>query len=200
VRNNVHVDETNMENKDSAWGTWLQAQLDLRQWRQADLVKNSDGAIKRDRVSKWINGIDRPSYRAAVIVANTLGINQRPALEAAGFMETEEAARTRQERVEAFVQAQQRKPGARLRKALRGYSDLDLLDEMMRRARLRDLGADALPTVGSTTDTRFTDATPIDDDEDVEIQAALTGERSDLALAASDRPDIEGEQERYEEQ
>lgn len=68
-----------------AWGEWLRRELDKRDWRQADLVRESQGHIKRDRASKWANGNERPTYRMAIVVANTLGASHDDALTAAGY-------------------------------------------------------------------------------------------------------------------
>lgn len=68
-----------------AWGAWLSQQLKERGWRQADLVRESAGLIKRDRVSKWVNGIERPTYRLTVVVANTLSLPTNEVLHAAGY-------------------------------------------------------------------------------------------------------------------
>lgn len=70
-----------------AWGDWLANELSERTWRQADLVRESGGLIKRDRASKWASGSERPSYRLAVVAANTLGVTHERALEAAGYIE-----------------------------------------------------------------------------------------------------------------
>ncbi|MEJ1087005.1 hypothetical protein WDU99_01595 [Microbacterium sp. Mu-80] len=67
------------------WGLWLSQQLKQRDWRQADLVRESQGLIKRDRVSKWVNGIERPTYRLTVVVANSLSLPPEEVLEAAGY-------------------------------------------------------------------------------------------------------------------
>ncbi|WP_136057299.1 helix-turn-helix transcriptional regulator [Microbacterium sp. K24] len=67
------------------WGEWLREQLAERGWRQADLVRESEGLIKRDRASKWVNGNERPSHRLAIVAANTLGITRERALFAAGY-------------------------------------------------------------------------------------------------------------------
>ena len=63
------------------WGEWLSAALTARGWRQADLVRQSEGLIKRDRASKWVNGNERPSHRLAIVVS------REDALEAAGYYE-----------------------------------------------------------------------------------------------------------------
>ncbi|MGG7509047.1 helix-turn-helix domain-containing protein [Plantibacter sp. YIM 135249] len=67
------------------WTEWLIAELDKRGWKQADLVKASGGAIKRDRVSKWVNGKERPTHRNAIVIANVLGADAAQALAAASF-------------------------------------------------------------------------------------------------------------------
>lgn len=172
---------------------WLQERLDERGWRQADLVNYSEGSIKRDRVSKWINGKEKPSYRYAVIVANTLGVDQSGALEVAGFVESDEQRRERQVKLEAAGLSQEAIPSPELRAELRKFDDATLLGELLVRTKLREV---AESNVSSTSDAEVTDETPNEE----ELVKALRGEATDYALAASDRPDIEGEQEHYEEQ
>jgi len=98
---------------------WLTAQLDLRGWRQADLVRASK--LPRDRVSKWVNGHESPTHRNAVIIANTLGVPVEEAVAAAGLDDP--------------VSEPERPGPAR---ALARYSDSDLLSELQLRARARE--------------------------------------------------------------
>jgi len=74
-----------IEDRAAAWGTWLQAQLNQRDWRAADLVRASGGSIKPDRASKWLSGKERPSHRYALITANTLGASPKEALDVSGY-------------------------------------------------------------------------------------------------------------------
>jgi transcriptional regulator with XRE-family HTH domain len=78
---------TNPTNEELAanWGEWLRDMLDSKNWTQSDLVAASDKLIRPDRVSKWVNGKERPSHRNAVIVANTLGVSTTAALDVAGY-------------------------------------------------------------------------------------------------------------------
>ncbi len=76
----------------AAWGIWLSEQLESRGWRQADLVNNSGGRIKRDRASKWVRGAESPTHRMAVVVANTLEVSRADALRAAGYEPAAEEA------------------------------------------------------------------------------------------------------------
>lgn len=98
-----------------SWSEWLRAQLDEREWRNADLVNRSQNTIKADRVSKWLNGKETPSYRLAIVTANTLGVERAEALTAAGFGDE--------------VPAADAPPPVTLETA----SDADLLRELLRR-------------------------------------------------------------------
>jgi len=86
------------EQAGNRWSKWLQEKLDERGWRQADLVNNSEGHIKRDRASKWVRGVETPTWRMAKVAANTLGVPQSEALRAAGF-ENEASEMDRQKSV-----------------------------------------------------------------------------------------------------
>ncbi|MBE7953580.1 hypothetical protein ILP86_04500 [Microbacterium sp. R1] len=86
----------------NSWGAWLATKLDEREWRQADLVRESGGLIKRDRASKWLSGNERPSHRLAIVVANTLDLPHEEALEAAGF--TAESSKREKDLDEALAQ------------------------------------------------------------------------------------------------
>ncbi|EYT61662.1 hypothetical protein [Microbacterium sp. UCD-TDU] len=86
----------------NSWGAWLATKLDEREWRQADLVRESGGLIKRDRASKWLSGNERPSHRLAIVVANTLDLPHEEALEAAGF--TAESSKREKDLEEALAQ------------------------------------------------------------------------------------------------
>lgn len=111
-----------MENETRAWSEWLAQKLDERSWRQADLVRNSEGEIKRDRASKWLSGKETPSYRLAIIVANTLGVDRDEAIIAAGYLPT--AAAENFPKTRAWV--------------LEDFSDEELLEELQRRAKKRE--------------------------------------------------------------
>ncbi|WGD38508.1 helix-turn-helix transcriptional regulator [Lysinibacter sp. HNR] len=69
----------------TSWSDWLHEELSARNWRQADLVRESEGHIKRDRVSKWLAGKEQPSYRMAAVVADVLEIPFDEVLRVAGY-------------------------------------------------------------------------------------------------------------------
>lgn len=95
------------ETPGEAWSRWLLARLEEKGWRQADLVRNSGGLIKRDRASKWTSGKENPTYRLAMVTANTLDVPQSDALLAAGYIteETQFAIHETEERL-ALVKKQ----------------------------------------------------------------------------------------------
>lgn len=140
-----------------AWAQWLQEHLDQRGWRQADLVRESQGTIKRDRASKWLAGRETPSYRSAVYVANTLGIDHDDALIAAGYRQPSEDG------------AASTPLAATPARTLQDYSDLDLIAEIQRRAAQRPLG-----DVGRLSDDDIRDALP-------DLPEGYTKSRLDLA-------------------
>lgn len=107
------------------WSEWLTSELEKRGWRQADFVRESHGTIQRDRVSKWLNGDSRPSHRYAIITANTLGTSHEEALRAAGFD------------FSPVEDALALALGNQLNRGLTGYTELELIDELRRRARER---------------------------------------------------------------
>lgn len=124
------------------WQAWLQGQLDERGWRQKDLVAASEGTIKRDRVSKWVTGKELPSYPNAIIVANTLQVPQISALRAASFDVSRDAENVPSDRTRAMHEAAEEIKGRytdyETRRALYDYSDSDLLNELRRRAEIRE--------------------------------------------------------------
>lgn len=110
------------------WAEWLRNRLDERAWKQSDLVRESKSHIKADRVSKWLNGRERPSYKLAIITANTLGIPHDVALSAAGYADQlPDAKREASTPLRIFVE-----------KPLSDFDELELLDELRRRATLRE--------------------------------------------------------------
>ena len=94
VRNTSFVGNPTNEELAIHWGEWLREMLDSKNWAQSDLVAASDKLIRPDRVSKWVNGKERPSHRNAVIVANTLGVSITSALAVAGYGSSEVEAPT----------------------------------------------------------------------------------------------------------
>jgi|GEM_PF-5369939 len=117
------------------WAAWLDAQLVSRGWRQADLVLASKGTITRDRVSKWLSGNDGPSYKSAIVVANVLGLHQNEALEAAGFMASQDSAAKARQQYEEIKSLKNSKPARSNRRDLKKFSDSELLEELLRRSR-----------------------------------------------------------------
>ncbi|WP_345750075.1 hypothetical protein [Microbacterium rhizophilus] len=118
------------------WATWLQAQLDVRGWRQADLVRESQGLIKRDRVSKWLRGAERPTHRMAVITANTLGVSRDEVLGAAGY--EAEGEPVTYSTLPSGGQLTAQTPPRELALALAAVSDVALLELLLERAQTRD--------------------------------------------------------------
>ncbi|MFJ4173338.1 helix-turn-helix domain-containing protein [Microbacterium sp. NPDC089696] len=116
------------------WGEWLHQMLDERGWRQADLVRESNGLIKRDRASKWVNGNERPSHRLAIVAANTLGVTQESALTAAGYSPTVESLVADREALVAEYEVRMRRLRELDQKVdLSSVSSADLLGELARR-------------------------------------------------------------------
>lgn len=125
---------------ETPWAIWLRDALGEKGMRAADLVRRSEGAIKRDRVSKWLNRGEAPTYRNAQIVANILEMPQRDALLAAGFAYVGDA--TADEGAAWAPHPQKTTVGRqRLKSALHEYSTVQLLEEVQRR-----LAADASHT------------------------------------------------------
>ena len=123
---------------DTTWSDWLRQQLDARQWPQAELVRRSGGAIKADRVSKWLKGSEQPSHRNAVRTANALEVDVDEALEVAGYGDAlvEAAWLEQQQALADQRQVEETAQRARTR-ALREATTLELLEELMRREQKR---------------------------------------------------------------
>lgn len=64
------------------WAAWLRERLDGKP--QKYLVDRSAGAIKPDRISRWLKG-QRPDPEAVVLVARILRANPQDALLVAGY-------------------------------------------------------------------------------------------------------------------
>ncbi|MBW1639286.1 hypothetical protein G3H63_09405 [Microbacterium resistens] len=121
------------------WAVWLQAELDRRGWRGADLVRESGETVKRDRVSKWLRGYEAPSHRLAVVVANTLGVDSTEALIAAGFnvvrLDEDGQIKLDPEKTLAAIRNMERSLPDEFRlRQLEHFSDAELLAELQRRA------------------------------------------------------------------
>lgn len=112
------------------WAEWLSTELKRRNWKQAQLVAESGGDIKADRVSKWVNGRERPSHKFAVMTANVLGADRNEALRAAGYddLPSDVASVPTDVRVDASTVSPEPDP------RLVEVSDEDLLRELLRRA------------------------------------------------------------------
>lgn len=133
ARNTCRMTEKDVS---EAWGSWLSQQLSDRGWRQADLVRESQGLIKRDRVSKWVNGIERPTYRLTVVVANTLTLPTNEVLQAAGYATPEQDPLTEFE-AHYFASNDVTDTAAIDPRALREYPDSMLMEELARRLAAR---------------------------------------------------------------
>ncbi|WP_141881356.1 helix-turn-helix domain-containing protein [Homoserinimonas aerilata] len=132
------MEETNNENRAEIWAEWLQEMLDSKRWRQADLVNNSHGTVKRDRASKWLSGKESPSYRNAIVVANTLNVSHSSALRAAGF-ESDEIDQDHSRRlIAAQASIDNYVPPASAQRALAEFPDSILIGEILRRAHERE--------------------------------------------------------------
>lgn len=128
------------------WAEWLAKELAERGWRQADLVRESRGAIKPDRVSKWLAGKEMPSFNSALITADALGVPQSKALQVAGFdgksiLKSPEAIGTLAELANAKRQVQVLTVRLDALRSLRlsEFSDAELAEEILRRAEERDV-------------------------------------------------------------
>lgn len=119
ARNTYVMNETTM------WREWLAAHLKERDWRQADLVRESQGTIKRDRASKWLSGNEVPSYRLAVAVANTLDVAREEALAAAGYLSEQVLRSTTNEQTQDS------------QVTLSVFTDIELTRELLSRAQAR---------------------------------------------------------------
>lgn len=145
------------------WATWLQRQLDRRQWRPIDLVRaggtkaNGRPVIGSERLTNWLRASQRPSYDFAILTADALGVSPEDALLAAGYSTVPETIDKR---------AEQRP------RDLTGYSTADLVAELYRRfvrptarARSTDLRISAFDGRG------WSDLTP---DEQDQVRRAIT--------------------------
>jgi len=123
---------------DMTWSTWLRQQLDERQWPQAELVRRSGGAIKADRVSKWLKGTENPSHRNVIRTANALDADIDEALEVAGYGESLVEAAFLEQQQALAEQRQREQEDSRLReRVLRETPTIELLEELVRREQLR---------------------------------------------------------------
>lgn len=154
VRNTYSVEEQSNEELARKWGDWLKARLDEREWRQADLVRESGGMIKRDRVSKWVAGLERPTFRNATRISNALGIERREVLEAAFLIGTEpdfseptvepRSLFLTDEELDLFDNSPEGRAyvaKAQRSSAFAAFSDAEMLEELLERARTRSTPA-----------------------------------------------------------
>ena len=128
------------------WAEWLRESLDSRGWKQADLVRESDGLIKADRVSKWLAGKESPSHKLALVAANALAADQNEALHAAGFshvvLASQKSASADAAQGDGEARAAQSRSEARLSRLgrlLNGIPDSEILHVLQRRAEGREL-------------------------------------------------------------
>lgn len=121
---------------DTQWADWLDAALKERGWAQAELVRQSEGHIKADRVSKWLSGKEGPSHKFAIVAANTLGKEHSEALRAAGFTEAADGLERRRTMLDQHLFA---KPSqGRLLELLKDVPDSELLRVLHLRAQRRE--------------------------------------------------------------
>lgn len=154
------------------FASWLRSQLSDRNWKQADLVRESENRIKADRASKWANGHETPSYRFAIVLANTLGLPHDVVLEAAGF--EKELPESAEERENKLAEAVRAIPSIARARNLEDYADSELLAEL----RTRALRREAI--------TRSSNVTPLHADDDLEDSGIEMTEEEELRYAADD--------------
>lgn len=111
---------------------------------QAELVRQSEGHIKADRVSKWLSGKEKPSHKFAIIVANTLGKEHSEALRAAGFTDAADGMDKRRSMLNQHLFA---KPSqGLLLEMLKDVPDSEILRVLQLRAERRE--SDELEATG----------------------------------------------------
>ncbi|WP_156316512.1 hypothetical protein [Leucobacter japonicus] len=144
---------------ENTWSDWLRAQLTERAWKQADLVRESEGHIKADRVSKWLAGKESPSHKLATVTANALGVSRDEALIAAGFPVGTGELTDRDANLQAALdRISTLSPRFRLEKMLEPFADSEVLHVLRMRALKReaqdgDSGDDESINVGGSDDT-----------------------------------------------
>lgn len=65
-----------------SFGSWLQRQLDRREWNQADFAKKA--GVGSGRVSDWIRDVRLPSVESCDKIADALGVDLDEVLTLAG--------------------------------------------------------------------------------------------------------------------